>query len=225
MREREFEFCRNFVDNGGVAQDAAIKAGYSPEYAQKRSYQLVKKPHIIAEIERQKLKRAERMRRVEYKAEWTAADTINRMGQLAFAQILDFVKADPEIEGNWIGKSPDELTPAQKAAVASFKAVPEYERDANGDIKKPRVLKRYEYRYTLHDPPAALANMFRHFGLFDDKLRLIGSTDNRFKNLSPEQLAALKDKIIAHMNAAVTDAEVIEGETDGQKMLSDDRGS
>jgi hypothetical protein len=74
--------------------------------------------------------------------------------------------------------------------------------------KKPRSIFRQEYTYILSDKAKALEQMGRHFGIFDDKLRLGVSQANPFTNASPKQLAKLKKAYISTMN----DPKLIEGE-------------
>lgn len=218
--EMRKKFCLYYVQNGGIAQDAARQAGYSESFIRKLSWRLLQRDDVKLEIARLR-------QRVEARTERNAIDVVNQIAKHAFAEILDYVKPDPEKPGNYISKSPEELTPDQRAAVASFKVMPVYERDNNGDIVTPRVVKGYEYKYTLHDQPASLIQMGRHFGIFDDKLKITNGAGNRFVNLTPEKLAELRTQIVNYMRNAAGDQATLEGEFSESppKMLSDDRGS
>jgi hypothetical protein len=52
LNRREADFCRYYVGNNGNGTDAAKRAGYSPATARVQASQLLRRPHIAAEIER-----------------------------------------------------------------------------------------------------------------------------------------------------------------------------
>jgi hypothetical protein len=69
-------------------------------------------------------------------------------------------------------------------------------------------VQRQEWEYRFADKENALQQMGRHFGIFDDKLRLSTSGQNPFKNATPEQLENLKQSWVKTMNGG---AKAIEG--------------
>ena len=77
----------------------------------------------------------------------------------------------------------------------------------------PEKLWIKAYTYVLSDKSKALENMGRHFGIFDDKLKLIGHQQNPFKNATPAQLEKLRKSWVGVM----TDPALIEGKVEEVK--------
>jgi hypothetical protein len=65
---------------------------------------------------------------------------------------------------------------------------------------KSKSIFRQEYNYVFSDKAKALEQMGRHFGIFDDKLKLGVSTMNPFKHATPKQLEKLKAAFVQTMN-------------------------
>jgi len=191
MTPKKREFARLYAQSNKVAE-AARGAGYSEIYAAKRASILLNDPEVIAEVKRIR-------ERLNQTAEKNATDVVNEFSKIAFSDRVDFLKEDPYNPGEFIYKSPDELTADQRAVVE--KVTYSSEQIAiteNGEVRKVWVKN---YNYVFSDKSKALEQMGRHFGIFDDKLRLTGATQNAFKNVSPEQLQQLKESFVKTMNS------------------------
>jgi phage terminase small subunit len=197
MTPKQREFARAYV-SGNSAIKAAKEAGYTDQYAHSKSHRLLEHPAIINEIRRLRA-------RVNEQVEKSATDVINEFSKIAFTDRIDFLKEDEHHPGEFIYKAPDELSPDQRAIVEKVTYnVIELSIMEEG---QPRTVFVKHYSYILSDKSKALEQMGRHFGLFDDKLRLVGNQQNPFKTASPAQLKELHKTYVGIMN----DGKVIEG--------------
>ena len=214
MTPKQRDFARFYVDTND-AQQSALDAGYSKQYAKSNSYKLLDNPLIVGEIQRLRARMNER-------AEKSATDVVNEYSKIAFADRVDFLKPDPLLEGEFIYKSPDELTPDQRAIVEKVNMHNKTVKIVHPETQAESEIVRQEYSYVLADKSNALQQMGRHFGIFDDKLKLIASAQNPFKNASPEQLAELKKSFVGIMSkgGAVVDGEYKET----SRMLPNGKG-
>jgi len=147
-------------------------------------------PEIVAEIKRIRA-------RLNEVADKSATDVVNEYSKIAFVDRVSFLKPDPQIPGAWMYKSPEELTPEQRAVVEKVNTTFRNHRHTiDGELVE---FERQEYTYVLSDKANALQQMGRHFGIFDDKLKLVSGHTNPFKNASPEQLAELKKSFVGIM--------------------------
>jgi phage terminase small subunit len=191
MNPKQQMFARSYAKSQNVMQ-SAIEAGYSKSYANSRAKYLLDRPDVIAEIKRLRT-------RINQQADKSATDVVNEYAKVAFIDRTDFLKDDPDNPGKYIFKAPHELTKEQKDIVESV--------HVNNVYKDGRLVSQ-TYNYTLMDKATALNQMGRHFGIFDDKLRLASDRQNPFKNATPAQLEALKKSWVGVM----TDQSLIEGE-------------
>lgn len=198
MTPKQREFARLYATSGSVLQ-AARGAGYGDKYVKGMSHTLLKKPLVIAEVKRLR-------ERLNQTADKSATDVVNEFSKIAFTDRVSFLKEDPNYPGEFINKSPDELTKDQRAIVERIT----YNMLEIVVINKGEAEKVWikHYTYVLSDKAKALENMGRHFGIFDDKLKLVGSQSNPFKNASPAQLDKLREAWINTMN----DQKLLEGE-------------
>lgn len=198
MTPKMREFARLYCLNPN-AEAAAIGAGYSKQYAKSKSTYLVRHEDVVAEIQRLRQRTNER-------AEKSSVDVVNAYANIAFNDRWGFIKPDPDFPDEHIFKAPYELTDEQRAVIVDMK--PRWhkrERTVDG-VKKE--VHREEWIYKFADKESALQQMGRHFGIFDDKLKLTTSRQNPFKNATPQQLAKLKESFIKTMNIP----SLIEGE-------------
>jgi phage terminase small subunit len=213
MTPKQYKFCESFVKTG-TSYSAALEAGYSKQYAKSKSSKLLDNPEVVAEIQRLR-------QRLNEKAEKSAVDVVNEYSRVAFTDRTSFLKADEHFPGCWVYKSPDELTDDQKALVEKVTAS-WHTRTRMVDGEQIKV-ERMEYNYVLLDKANALQQMGRHFGIFDDKLRLESGQQNPFKNATPEQLTQIRKAIISTMSGG----EVVDGEyteAGAQKVLPNGSG-
>lgn len=125
------------------------------------------------------------------RADKSATDVVNEYSKIAFTDRVSFLKDDPLRPGEWMYKAPDELTEEQRAVVEKVNLAVREVKGVLPDGSSVTV-QRQEYRYLLSDKANALQQMGRHFGIFDDKIKLGLSQSNPFVNASPEQLEKLQ---------------------------------
>ena len=141
---------RRFVDEYLIdlnATQAAIRAGYSPKYADREGHRLVENSRVSAAIDKAK---AERSRRTGI----TADRVLQELAKIAFVNAADVIGND----GSLIhGAGRDDTAAIQSVKV---KTIPTEE----GDIVEQEV--------RLYDKTRNLELLGRHLGLFNDKLAI-----------------------------------------------------
>lgn len=136
--ERQLAFIREYLVDQNAA-DAARRAGYSPENANKIAYALRNDPKIAARIEEAQARRRE-------KKQITADRVLDELGRMAFSNMADYVRWGSngiELRDNAL------LDEDQTAAVADV------EPKGNGKVA----------RLKLYDKLAALNALARHLGM------------------------------------------------------------
>ena len=198
MTPKQREFARHYAMNPD-AQAAALAAGYSKQYAKSNSGKLLENQDIVHEIQRLR-------QRMNERAEKSATDVVNEYSKIAFLDRWGFLKPDPDFPGHHLYKSPEELTDEQRSICLSIKPVfRKRERIIDGE---KIVVHRQEWDYRLADKESALLQMGRHFGIFDDKLKLTtGSGTNPFANATPQQLEKLRRSFVGIMSGDTVDGE------------------
>jgi phage terminase small subunit len=202
MTPKQRKFAENYAKDPQIVK-SALDAGYSDSFARKRGKWLLEQPEVVAEIQRLR-------NRMNERAEKSATDVVNEYARIAFTDRVDFLKPDPLREGMFIYKSPDELNDDQRAIVEKVNM-----RGAEVTVISDdgvQTVFRQEYSYVLSDKANALQQMGRHFGIFDDKLRLVQNKQNPFANASPEQLEKLKRSFVGIMSGETVDGEYTEVE-------------
>jgi len=198
MTPKQRQFALSYVKSEN-AQKSAIEAGYTKQYAKSNSRKLLDIPDVIAEIKRLRA-------RMDQQADKSATDVVNQFAKIAFTDRVSFLKPDPQHEGEFMYKSPNELTANQRDIIETTKMytakIVTVDKDNNSNI-----IYRQEYVYVFSEKAKALEQMGRHFGIFDDKLRLGVSQSNPFANASQKQLEQLREAWIKTMN----DTKLIEG--------------
>jgi phage terminase small subunit len=143
--ERQLAFIREYQVDLNAAE-AARRAGYSPENANKIAYELRNQPKIAARIETAQARRRE-------KKQITADRVLEELGRMAFSNMSDYVQWGPEgieLRNNAL------LDEDQTAAVADV------EPKGNGKVA----------RLKLYDKLAALNALARHLGMIGGKTAL-----------------------------------------------------
>jgi phage terminase small subunit len=205
MTPKQRAFAQSYAKNPNAVK-AAKEAGYSDQYADKKAARaLLNHPEVIAEIKRIR-------ERMNQQADKTATDVVNEFSKIAFVDRVSFLKEDPLRDGEYMYKAPHELSQAQRDIVEKTTMhtaeIVIVEKGKNGADSELKSFFRQEYNYVLSDKANALEKMGRHFGIFDDKLRISGSQANPFQNVSQKQLDALKKSWVETM----TDTKLVEGE-------------
>lgn len=212
MTPKQRKFAEEYARTMNAFQ-SCVAAGYTENYANtKGPKQLLSHPEVMAEITRLR-------NRLNERADKSATDVVNEYAKIAFADRVDFLKEDPIRPGNYVYKAPHELTDEQRSVVDKV-IVHDNVRIVVIENDEPRELFRQEYEYVLSDKSNALQQMGRHFGIFDDKLKLQMIQNNPFKNATPEQLAQLRQSFVGIMSKG----ETVDGEyTEAKNVLPHDK--
>ena len=185
MTPMQRDFCSHYARQPD-AYKAMKAAGYSENYAKTKAKVMLNNEEIVTEINRIR-------QRMNERAEKSATDVVNEYSKIAFTDRVDFLKEDDLRPGEYIYKAPHELTDEQRSIVEKVTTTRREITTEEGRVW------RQEYNYILSDKANALQQMGRHFGIFDDKLKLTAGQTNPFKNASPEQLAKLKESFVGIM--------------------------
>jgi len=185
MTKRELAFCDYYVERRS-AGIAAELAGYSPGWT-KRAYQILQRPHIRERI-------AQLSKAVEERSVTNGAEVVNEIAKVAFLDVASFLKDDPHQPGGKIWKSPDELTPEQRAAISQVH-IHDFEFVAGQDDDGNDVVEiRQTYSYQFHDKMNALEKLGKHFQIFGET-HTTNINLNRFSNLPEDVLHRLEDEL------------------------------
>ena len=145
LNEKQVRFVREYLVDLNATQ-AAIRAGYSPRTASEQSFELLRKPQIAAEVEKQRHLHA---KNTGLSVERLLAEAM----RLAFFDIRKLTDA----EGNPIPIN--ELDDDTAAAIQGLELATERSRDEEGSITVVR-------KYKIADKNAAIERLFKHMGLF-----------------------------------------------------------
>lgn len=163
LTPKQERFCEEYLIDLNATQ-AAIRAGYSANTANRIASELLSKLDIqnrIAEL------KAERSKRTEI----TQDRVVKELAAMAFAKATDYACVE---DGIVIIKPTSMLTPLQQVAIVGIKQT-----RAGIEIKL--------------DKSRALEMLGRHLGMFNDKLELSGAVANPYANLTEAELKKLAD--------------------------------
>lgn len=132
------------------ATQAAIRAGYSPKYANRQAHLLLVNDRLQAFIRKGLEKR-------EKRTEITADNVLRELAKMAFSDLVDFVDANPH------GVTIKDFAELPKGLTACISEVSETKGDKGSNIK-----------IKLHSKTAAVEMLMRHLSLFNDKLNVQG---------------------------------------------------
>lgn len=82
LSPKEYEFAQNYIKNGFNAYQAALTAGYKPEYAKKYSYKIIQRPAIQGVI-------TKAVQRIDQKLGVTIEWRVNKLKAIINAVIGD----------------------------------------------------------------------------------------------------------------------------------------
>lgn len=177
LNERQKKFCDEYLIDLNATQ-AAIRAGYTENYANTNASKLLQNTTIAEYIRK---RQADRMERTEI----TQDMVLRELAAIAFADATDYVKVVQKPYLTEDGEEvflPDvaitetnELTAIQKKAIAGIK------QGKNGIELK------------LNDKTRALELLGKHLGMFTDNIQVNGSLNNPFEGLTTEELKKLVD--------------------------------
>lgn len=158
LTERQKLFCDEYLVDLNVTQ-AAIRAGYSAYYADKRAYTLLENTEIKEYIDK---RMADRQKRTEI----TQDIVLEELRRIALAKPTDFFNVEDMGRYKQVNIIPTKDIPEDKVgAIASIK------QGANGIEVK------------LHDRLKALELIGRHLGMFKDKVEITDGNENTNVNI------------------------------------------
>ena len=187
MTPKQATFVREYLTDLNATQ-AAIRAGYSKRTAAFIGAENLKKPYVAEAI---RIAMAERAAKTEI----TAERVLRELAKIGFANMDSFMKLTPD--GSAVLDFSN-LTPEQAAAISEI-TVEEF-MDGNGDDARP--VRRVKFK--LHDKRAALVDIGRHLGMFNDKLTLKGEAENPLtlvikqlqgKSIQPVEIVAPQEEL------------------------------
>lgn len=138
---------------------AAIRAGYAPQTANKKSYQFTQqmKPFLAFLQERKN-------QQVERRYDVTTTRVLRSITAIAFSKHSDYVRRVTK-DGlpYWVGKPVDELSEEAQLAVQSYE-IHYIKTDNEGTVP--------DFKYTLYDRPQSQFALGKHLGMFNEKIML-----------------------------------------------------
>jgi phage terminase small subunit len=158
LTEKRKRFAREYAVDLNATQ-AAIRAGYARNCANRTAYTLMHDPGVAAEVHRN-------MQAVSVKIDVTANKVLKELARIAFADLAAIVKID---HGRVRMIDTDALTIDQRSAIARIAET------ENG------------VKIDMHDKTKALELLGRYLALFTDKLEHSGNV-NVVERLSDEEL-------------------------------------
>lgn len=158
LTPKQERFCEEYlVDLNASA--AARRAGYSKDTAAEQGTRLLSNVQVSERISAMRQERSERVQ--------VDSDRVLReLCLLGFSNMMDYVT--PQDDGSMVMDF-SAITRDKAAAIQEF-VVDEY-MDGKGEDARP--VKKTKFK--LADKKSALVEIGRHLGMFDDKLRLMGS--------------------------------------------------
>lgn len=160
LTAKQRRFCEEYLIDLNATQ-AAIRAGYSAQTANRIASENLSKPDIQSRIEKLMVERSQRTAINQDKV-------IQELSKIAFSNISDYLK----VEDNRVEVfDTDKIKQEMLAVIAEIKQT-----DSKLSIK-------------LHDKLKALELLGRHLGMFKDKLEISGELHNNpFEGLTTEEL-------------------------------------
>ena len=139
------------------ATQAAIRAGYAEGSARQIAAENMAKPVISAMIAEAQAQMAER-------TEITADRVLQEMALIGFADMGDYIKLNPDgtTEFDWSDLPSGATRVVSEITQETVRLIPG---DGEGDLPQQVVKTKFK----LHDKQAALVNMGRHLGMWNDK--------------------------------------------------------
>lgn len=139
LTEQQAKFARAYV-RLGVAEQAALEAGYAADTARKQASRILEMPQVKAEVERLQALATER-------AVVSAAEVLQELALVGFADLSEFVEWGPDGV---------RLRDSKKLDAAKRRAIIEVSQG------------RYGIKIKLADKMVALDRLGKHLGIFSD---------------------------------------------------------
>lgn len=165
LTKKQAEFVREYLVDLNATQ-AAIRAGYSRRTAVKIGSENLRKPDVAWAIEAAMAERAAR-------TEITADRVLKELAKIGFSDIRNVVTWGEAIAVKDIETG--EVTIANGVALV---AADQLDESVAATIAEVSQTKDGTLKVKLHDKRAALVDIGRHLGMFNDKLTLKGDAEN-----------------------------------------------
>lgn len=157
MTDRQRRFVEAYLENPN-ATSAATRAGFSARTASSAAQRLLKNVQVAAAIAAGQAARAAA-------AGLTAAEVLEELRLIGFADMRDYVRFDPHgaIAFDW-----------SHMPASATRAVSEVSQEeiTKGKGKHARVIRKT--RFKLHSKPAALTLIAQHLGMLVNRSQLLG---------------------------------------------------
>jgi phage terminase small subunit len=201
MNSMRLLFVTEYIKNGGNAEHAARAAGFSEKYCMHKAYLLPREEEIATLL-------ARAGKRIEQKAVMDGTKVVKGLIEIASADITTFMRRDDD--GNYIGRAPHELTPAQRRVIKTIHVRDEYGPKDAATGQRPVVAQRFKYE--VHDKFDALMALAKVYGTFADTTPKAPSiTLNMFAGMSEEELSKLQSTMQAAIEGQFTQVETENG--------------
>jgi len=149
---------------------AMLECGYSKSYAKKHGYAVREKLYpLIREYQEQRAR----------KHGISAARVQSELANIAFANMLDYIEVN-EMTGEARPKGIHELTREQAAAIIEYETVPYTTEDG----REVMILSRIK----LIDKRAALIDLGKSIGMFNEKMQMVLRRENADQRVSLEEI-------------------------------------
>ncbi|MFG1265642.1 terminase small subunit [Xanthobacter aminoxidans] len=165
MTPKQSRFVAEYLIDLNATQ-AAIRAGYSKRTARFTAAENLAKPYIAAEVKQAMAERAAR-------TEITADRVLKELAKIGFSDIRNVVTWGEAIAVKDIETG--EVTIANGVALV---AADQLDESVAATIAEVSQTKDGTLKVKLHDKRAALVDIGRHLGMFNDKLTLKGDAEN-----------------------------------------------
>lgn len=176
--KQQYDLCQGIVVEGLSQADAGRAAGYAKMTVDKKLSTIVKglEPYL-AHLQESKREV------IEKNWEVTVDRVVDELASIGFVNPKDYIRIVTYRDIPMaIGKPIHELTDRQALAISSW------ERHLIATDEGPA----FDYRYTFYGKPAALADMGKHLGMFNEKLIL----EQRITKVQKVDLTQVPDEIL-----------------------------
>jgi phage terminase small subunit len=167
LKQQQIDFCEHYLANGQRGVDAAISAGYSAKTARSQAHKLLRKKAVKEYISAKK-------QELLGKLNITQEMIIEEMAKIAFANVTDYLDWNSE-----------------ELIIKPSYEIPAHKRAAIAEISRTYTKGQSVISFKLHPKLAALIQLGKHLGIFQDKVQVTGKDDQPINvNLSIDEKRA-----------------------------------
>lgn len=184
LTDKQKKFVEEYLIDLNATQ-AAIRAGYSPNYADRKGHELIENNRVSEAIQSAMAKRSAR-------TEITQDMVLNELAKIAFSNGSDFAKVTTKKCKRQVWDQESE-TYVEKEVDEQF--VELIDTDKLSPEKKAAIAEISEGKFGISvkscDKVKALELLGKHLGMFKDKVEVNGNINNPFEGFTTEQLMKL----------------------------------